>query len=292
LKILIISLLIITSFSVKSQVKNPVFDQAILKLQASDYEGAILLLDQVILKTPTDYPALYNRAVAKSILRKYEEAFVDINKAIIVRKDAKKAFLHRGIIRKKLTDYEGAHVDFDFALKIDPKYADAIYNKGVLFEYLGKYEEACLEFNKAKDAGSAAAYPKVDFCETPINERVKTYSILKLETISTDKTYGFSPKNPIKVGAGINGGVENEQTYLDLLRDETGQSIKYMFKEKGPDFVSKSSPGGKAFLTKYELKYLQKDGKVKTATIFFNHFEFITPQILMGFATITPFLQK
>lgn len=283
---ILFSLLIFISFICNSQSQNPNFAAAIKKLQANDYEAGIKLLDEVIKQSPADYPALFNRAVAKSMLKNFDAAILDIDKAIASKPDAKKAYLHRAIIRKKLAKYDLALADLEKAIQLDPKYGDGYMNKGLLFEYLGKFEEACAEFKKAKELGLATAYPKVDFCETPVNERTRVNSILKLDEISVDKTYGFSPKNPIKVGTGANGAFENEQTYFDLLRDETGQHIKYIFKEKGPDFLSKTSPNGKAFLTKYEIKYSQKDGKIKTANIFFNHFEFIDPQVLIGFEPV------
>ena len=286
MKNILFFLFLFLTFSGQSQDKNPIFEQAIQKLQISDFEAAIKLLDQVILANPKDYPALYNRAVAKSILRQYEKALIDIDMAITVKKEAKKAFLQRGIIRKKLTDYEGAEKDFVQALRIDPKYADAFYNKGVLFEHLGKYEEACQEFRKAKEAGSAAANPKVDFCETPVNERVKLNAILKLETLSTDKTYGLSKTNPVKVGTGPNGGTENEQSYLELLRDQTNQPILYKPKGRCCDYFTRNAPGGKGFLSQYEINYKLKDGKSKTTTIYLTQFDFEQPQILVDFGTI------
>lgn len=278
--------MLLLPFLGNSQSQNPNFAAAIKKLQANDYDAGIKLLDEVLKESPKDYPALFNRAVAKSMMKNFDGAIMDIDKAILIKADAKKAYLHRAIIRKKLARYELALVDLEKAIQLDPNYADAFMNKGLLFEYLGKFEEACTAFAKAKVLSLATAYPKVDFCETPVNERVKVYSVLKLSEVSIDKTYGFSPKNPIKVGTGANGALENEQSYLDLLRDETSQHIKYIFKEKGPDFQTKSSTSGKGFLTKYEIKFMQKDGKSKTANIFFNHFEFIEPQILVGFQSV------
>jgi tetratricopeptide (TPR) repeat protein len=286
LKIIIVLFFLFLSHLGNSQSQNPIFLAAMKKLQAAEYEAGIKLLDEVLKENTKDYPALFNRAVAKSMLKNFDAAIMDIDKAIEAKPDAKKAYLHRAIIRKKLAKYDLALTDLEKAIQMDPNFGDAYMNKGLLHEYLGKFDEACTAFKKAKELALATAYPKVDFCETPANERIRVNSILKLEVIATDKTYGFSPKNPIKVGTGANGALENEQTYFDLLRDETGQHVKYIFKEKGPDFPSKTGLGGKAFLTKYEIKYLQKDGKIKTANIFFNHFEYNEPQILAGFQSV------
>ena len=93
------------SFFAKAQSQNPVFLEAMKKLQATEYEAGIKLLDQVITQNPSDYPALFNRAVAKSMLKNFDSAILDIDKAIKAKPDAKKAYLHRAIIRKKLAKY-------------------------------------------------------------------------------------------------------------------------------------------------------------------------------------------
>jgi tetratricopeptide (TPR) repeat protein len=286
LKYLFLLTFLLGSCFTKAQSQNPTFLEAMKKLQSAEYEAGIKLLDQVIIQSPADYPALFNRAVAKAMIKNFDAAIIDIDKAIKAKPNSKKAYVHRSIIFKKLAKYEAALADLDKAIELDPQYAEAFMNKGLLYEYKSKFDEACEAFKKAKELGNATAYPKVDFCETPANERSKSISIQKLETPSVDKTYGFSPKNPVKVGAGANGANENEQTYLDLLRDETGQHVKYIFKEKGPNFASRFAPGGNAFLTKYEIKYKIKDGSIKTASLYFNHFEYAQPQILSGFGTV------
>ncbi|WP_242204954.1 2-dehydro-3-deoxyphosphooctonate aldolase [Aestuariivivens insulae] len=46
--------------------------------------------------------------------------------------------------------------------------------------------------------------------------------------ISTDKTYGLSPKNPVEVGGSKNSeGPKNERRYLNALAGPNGEKISY-----------------------------------------------------------------
>ena len=46
--------------------------------------------------------------------------------------------------------------------------------------------------------------------------------------MSDDSTYGYSEKNPIKVGSNDEyGGPKVEREYLDSLLDSTGKAVKY-----------------------------------------------------------------
>jgi tetratricopeptide (TPR) repeat protein len=277
--------LFFSGFTGFSQSTNPTFLEAIKKLQSGEYKEAILLLDKVIIQNPSDFAAIYNRGVAKSILRKYDESLKDLNLAIKLKPESKKAILNRGIVYKKLANYVDAQVDFNMAIKLDGKFGDALYNRAMLFELLNKNDEACTDYKKAKEAGNILADPKVELCETPINERAKTNSLLSLMSISTDKTYGFTIKNPIKVGTSPNGAAVNEQTYLEHLRDEKGQMVTYKFLGNCCEYTTKNVFGGKAKLNQYEITYLNKSGKLITSKIYFTPFEF-NPEVLLSFTCI------
>merc|ERR1712000_632294 len=46
--------------------------------------------------------------------------------------------------------------------------------------------------------------------------------------ISTDKTYGYSPKNPVEVGGAKNSeGPRNERRFLNALAGPNGEKISY-----------------------------------------------------------------
>jgi hypothetical protein len=45
--------------------------------------------------------------------------------------------------------------------------------------------------------------------------------------VSEDETYGYSAKNPIRVGGGRSAGVRNQLRYLNALKGPQGQAVTY-----------------------------------------------------------------
>ncbi|MBD2721221.1 MULTISPECIES: hypothetical protein [Hymenobacter] len=45
--------------------------------------------------------------------------------------------------------------------------------------------------------------------------------------VSDDETYGYSEKNPIRVGGGRSAGVRNQLRYLNALKGPQGQAVTY-----------------------------------------------------------------
>jgi hypothetical protein len=45
--------------------------------------------------------------------------------------------------------------------------------------------------------------------------------------VSEDETYGYSEKNPIRVGGGRSAGVRNQLRYLNALKGPQGQAVTY-----------------------------------------------------------------
>lgn len=64
--------------------------------------------------------------------------------------------------------------------------------------------------------------------------------------------YGYSEKNPIKVG-GFNNGPANERRYLDRLTGPNGEPTTYIRRGSCCMFKSKSSPMGSGMLDIYEV---------------------------------------
>ena len=72
---------------------------------------------------------------------------------------------------------------------------------------------------------SAEEAPKTP---TPISKEAKHPAGVNIKLMSEDPTYGYSQKNPIKVGSKDDfGGPKAERDYLDSLVDSTGNAIKY-----------------------------------------------------------------
>jgi hypothetical protein len=64
--------------------------------------------------------------------------------------------------------------------------------------------------------------------------------------------YGYSEKNPIKVG-GINDGPKNERAYLNRLTGLNGEKVTYERKGSCCMFETANSPYGGGMLDKYEV---------------------------------------
>jgi hypothetical protein len=149
---------------------------------------------------------------------------------------------------------------------------------------LDKKDLACLDFKKSLDLGFTKAQKKVDKCNDSTS--FETHSIIRLTEQSTDKTYGFTPKNPIKTGTGPNGGPANQRAYLDLLRDAQGNPIKYKRLGSCCSYKSENGLFGMAMLDRYEITYKNEKGKKKKVVIYLSFYDFETPKILVGFKTI------
>ncbi|GAA4358270.1 hypothetical protein GCM10023185_23730 [Hymenobacter saemangeumensis] len=55
----------------------------------------------------------------------------------------------------------------------------------------------------------------------------QTVTPFVLQEVSTDETYGYSPKNPVNVGGVAESGARNQQRYLNALRGPEGQPVTY-----------------------------------------------------------------
>lgn len=83
-----------------------------------------------------------------------------------------------------------------------------------------------------------------------------TGDFFKLTVVSDDDTYGYSEKNPIKVGGAKNSsGPANERKFLNALLGPDGQIVTYV--RTGSCCMFKTPHGlmGAGLLDKYEVKY-------------------------------------
>ena len=110
------------------------------------------------------------------------------------------------------------------------------------------------------------------------------YNIEQLQQNNNDKEYGFKATNPVKVGRNESyGGAFNEHRYLQLLRDELGDTI--VFKRVGTCCAYKSENGflGNASINQYEITYHDKQGNPKTRLVYISHYDYDPPKLLFGF---------
>lgn len=262
------------------------YDKGMALAKEGNLEGAIKLLDQSIGYKNDEYVVWYNRGIAKTMLRWYEEAIPDFNECLKLQPDYKRAYLNRGTARMALTDYPGAISDYNHAIELDPTFADAFYDRGLVYEKLQIRDTACRDFQRAKEMQMAEASKKTAACDDTGRHYLEVHSVLRLEKQSTDPKYGFTEKNPVKVGMGPVSGPANERDYLDLLRDAKGKPVKYTRLESCCGYKSANGIFGTAMLDKYQIIYTDAAGAEQKKEVYISFYDYEEPQILSGFSTV------
>jgi len=271
-----------------SQNVEEYFEKGILATQSEKLDSALFYFDKAI-EIKDDISAIwYTRATVKSWLRQYEEAILDFDRAIALTPKYSKALNGKACAKQDITDYDGALADFNQAIALDKMYIDAIFNRGTLLELLGKRNEACEDFNLAFLLGDEhpKTKSKVEKCKEKQSEKI--YPILRLTKTATDKKYGFTQENPIKVGPGPDGGPANERAYLNLLRDVNGKPIDYNRSGSCCAYESENGLFGMALLDVYEIRYTNEKNEKKTTIVYISMYDYEEPQILYNFKTVTP----
>lgn len=104
-----------------------------------------------------------------------------------------------------------------------------------------------------------------------VKPTLQNSNAFKLFGISEDGTYGYSEKNPIKVGGATNSeGPKNEQRYLNALAGPNGEEISYKRLGSCCAFETENGFMGGGLLDRYEVKW--KGGK-KPVIIFINMYD-------------------
>lgn len=96
-------------------------------------------------------------------------------------------------------------------------------------------------------------------------------------TVSTDKTYGYTEANPIKVGGDFLEGPARERAYLDNLLGPNGESLSY--ERQG------SLPSGDTILDVYRVTGGGLDVK-----LYLDEYQFLPLQAPVGFTCIDEFI--
>lgn len=107
--------------------------------------------------------------------------------------------------------------------------------------------------------------------------------IMKLDEVSTDDTYGYTEKNPIKVG-GMATRASNELKFLNALQGPNGEKIKFNRLGSCCSFKTKNALIGKTgLLDKYEITYAGLD---KPTILYINAYDFESPMCPKGLTFI------
>lgn len=94
--------------------------------------------------------------------------------------------------------------------------------------------------------------------------------------VSTDATYGYDPKNPIKVGGDAFDGPPRERAYLDNLAGPNGEKISYS--------RTGSTSEGDVILDAFIIT-----GLAKEVTLYIDEYSFSEPQAPVGFTCLGVF---
>lgn len=115
----------------------------------------------------------------------------------------------------------------------------------------------------------------------PVKTKQLDHLTFLLTEISTDPTYGLSPKNPIEVGgADKHEGPLNEIRFLNALAGPNGEKISY--KRAGSCCPVKSKNGfmGRALLDDYRVTW---EGSTDTVSIYINMYDYGKLKVPVGF---------
>lgn len=97
--------------------------------------------------------------------------------------------------------------------------------------------------------------------------------------VSSDASYGYTEKNPIKVGNNPNGPA-NERNYLNSLSGPNGETINYIRNGSCCPFESKNNPYGSGMLDAYAVTY---EGKKDTVVLYLNMYDKASLKAPVGF---------
>ncbi len=99
--------------------------------------------------------------------------------------------------------------------------------------------------------------------------------------LSTDETYGYTEKNPIKVG-GVkkNEGPSNERRFLDALAGPNGESISYTRSGSCCAFPSDNGFMGSGLLDVYIVTWKGQD---KSVELYINMYDYEPLKVPVGF---------
>ncbi len=103
----------------------------------------------------------------------------------------------------------------------------------------------------------------------------------RIEKIATDKSYGFSPNNPVEVG-GVDKqeGPMNERRFLNALAGPNGEPVSYFRRGSCCPVKSKNGLMGVAMLDNYRVTWR---GAKDTVSIYINMYDYGELKAPVGF---------
>jgi hypothetical protein len=110
--------------------------------------------------------------------------------------------------------------------------------------------------------------------------KLKDSNTFLLTEISTDKSYGYTEENPIRVGGALNDGPLNERRFLNALAGPEGQDITYTRTGSCCPFKSPNGIEGTGLLDRYEVTI---EGMSKKRILYINMYDRAILKAPVGF---------
>ncbi len=103
--------------------------------------------------------------------------------------------------------------------------------------------------------------------------------------VTTDKTYGYTQENPIKVGGySENDGPDNERRYLNSIHGPNGEIISYTREGSCCFFRTPNGMDGVGLLDRFKITY---EGLKEPVFLYLNMYDYEMPEAPYGFTART-----
>lgn len=144
-----------------SQSTQKMYEEASLRFDKDDFEGAIQLLDSLISKEGSNADYYHTRGSCHFNLRNFDSAIADYTRAIELSgsKIDAELYYYRGDAYLMQLEHAKAIKDLSMAISLIPDYAEAYNLRGDTWMSLGIQDSAFIDYNQALKFNSKLAGP-------------------------------------------------------------------------------------------------------------------------------------
>jgi SpoVK/Ycf46/Vps4 family AAA+-type ATPase len=141
----------------KNKVADDFYREANELYEKGEFEEAIQLYNEAILREPAVYKYLYNRGLCYACLERYEEAQDDILRVLQLKPEYVEAWYILGLTKEYLQDLDGAIDMYKKALELNPDFKDA-KNRKELVESKKRNSHSSLISKAGSSKGDSSEY--------------------------------------------------------------------------------------------------------------------------------------
>ncbi|MDR1879053.1 MAG: tetratricopeptide repeat protein [Bacteroidales bacterium] len=151
MKYIVLSLICLFGFqSLQSQQLSQMYDEAVKKMEAADYTGAIDGFTKILNQSQYYYDAYLSRGICYEKLKKMNLAIADYDKAIAKNPKFHEAYYQRALFHTNVAKNDQAAIaDLSKAIEIKPTYFPAYLQRGDLYFKNENYPQAQADYTKA-----------------------------------------------------------------------------------------------------------------------------------------------